>query len=93
MYSLVLNASPSVPRSFPKEAKELIRLLLRPQPHARLGAMRGGTVDVGCHPFFESIDWMALLSRRVEAPLIPVVTEARPDPTELARLQAEVPMR
>ena len=31
VYGLVLNASPSVPRSFPRAAKELIALLLRPQ--------------------------------------------------------------
>ena len=48
VYSLVLNAAPSVPRSFPTEAKELIGLLLRPQPHSRLGALRGGIVDVAC---------------------------------------------
>ena len=91
VYSLVLNASPSVPRSFPRAAKELIALLLRPQPHARLGAMRGGTVDVACHPFFDGIDWPQLLSRKLEAPLIPVIVEPALDPAELARLQAELP--
>ena len=73
VYALVLKAHPAVPRSFPRRAKELISLLLRPQPHTRLGAMRGGSVDVACHSFFDPIDWMALLSRQLEAPLIPVV--------------------
>jgi serine/threonine protein kinase len=92
VYSLVLNASPSVPRSFPREAKELLGMLLRPSPHTRLGAMRGGLVDVACHGFFEQIDWLALLSRKVEAPLIPVIAEANAEAPELAKLQAMLPV-
>ena len=91
VYSLVLNAAPSIPRSFPREAKELIALLLRPAPHTRLGAMRGGSVDVACHSFFDAIDWLQLLSRKVEAPLIPVIADTAPDPAELAKLQMELP--
>ena len=91
VFSLVLNASPSVPRSFPAAAKDLISQLLRPQPHSRLGAMRGGIVDVGCHAFFDGIDWLALLSRKVEAPLIPVVAEVSATPAELEKLQAQLP--
>ena len=87
----MLNASPSVPKSFPSRAKELIALLLRPQPHTRLGAMRGGVVDAACHGFFEEMDWVGLLSRQLEAPLIPVIAETTTEPSELARLQAEVP--
>ena len=91
VYSLVLNAAPSVPRSFPTEAKELIGLLLRPQPHSRLGALRGGIVDVACHALFDGIDWNALLSRQIEAPLIPVVAEGSATPSELERMQAQLP--
>jgi hypothetical protein len=80
-----------VPRSFPTEAKELIGLLLRPQPHSRLGALRGGIVDVACHALFDEIDWNALLSRQVEAPLIPVVAEGSATPSELERMQAQLP--
>jgi len=73
------------------EARELITLLLKPQPYSRLGAMHGGTVDVACHRFFNSIDWINLLSRKIEAPLIPVVAEAAGEAAELAKLQAELP--
>ena len=91
VYSLVLSASPSVPRSFPSSARELISLLLRPQPHARLGSLRGGVVEVACHSFLERIDWMRLHSRCVEAPLIPVVAEASPSQSELKGLQQLLP--
>ena len=91
VYSLILNGSPSVPRSFPPEAKQLIGMLLRPQPHTRLGALHGGVVDVACHAFFEHVDWLALLSRKVDAPLIPVVAESAMPPAELAQLQATLP--
>jgi len=124
VYGLVLNASPSVPKSFPcgavcasnpcrrpsrwepppsrtltlftdevrrRRAKELIALLLRAQPHTRLGAMRGGAVDVACHSFFDAIDWIGLLGRSVEAPLIPVLAGLNmTEPEELAKLQGEL---
>lgn len=89
VYRLVLNASPSVPKSFPRAAKELIALLLRPQPHARIGSFRGGAVDVACHAFFADIDWVALLSRQLEAPLIPVIAQSA-ESTEVAKLEAEL---
>ena len=91
VYALVLKGQPSVPRSFGRRARELLHELLCPQPHARLGAMRGGVVDVATHAFFERIDWVALLGRQAETPLIPVVAEAvEPAQAELARLQALV---
>ena len=92
VYSLVLTASPSVPRSFPRAAKDLLSAILRSQPHSRLGALRGGTVDVACHAFFDDIDWLSLLSRRVEAPLIPVIGEPKaPDSAEAAWIHSVLP--
>lgn len=89
VYSLVLRCQPAVPLSFGRRARELLSCLLRPQPHARLGAMRGGLVNVATTSFFERIDWIALLGRQAEAPLIPVVAETtEPAPAERSRLQA-----
>ena len=53
--------------------------------------MRGGVIDVACHPFFEAIDWLALLSRKVEAPLIPVIADANTEAAELVKLNALLP--
>ena len=40
-------------------------------------------------PFFDGVDWMALLGRKVDAPLIPIVAELRSDdPSVLATLEA-----
>ena len=55
-----------MPQSFPRRARELLYALLAPSPHARLGAMRGA-VDVALAPFFDDIDWLALLGRQTEA--------------------------
>jgi len=91
IFRLVLNASPSMPKSFPRSAKELIALLLRAQPHTRLGSFRGGAVDVAVHPFFRDIDFVALLSRGLEAPLIPVIgTSVNDDSGEISKLQADL---
>ena len=38
-----------------------------------------------------SIPVIISISRKVEAPLIPVIAEAAAEPAELARLQAELP--
>ena len=43
--------------------------LLAPDPAARLGSSAGGAQDVKDHPFFQGLDWDALLRR---APLQPL---------------------
>lgn len=71
-YALVLQAAPATPLSFPPTARALIAALLRAAPHARLGALRNGAVDVGAHAFFGSLDWMMLLGRRLPPPVVPL---------------------
>ena len=91
VYAAVLQGSPALPSYFTPAARSLVQQLLQPQPHARLGALGRGAVQVACHPFFDGVDWMALLGRKVDAPLIPIVAELRSDdPSVLATLEAEL---
>jgi len=91
VYAAVLQGSPTVPHSFPPLARNLISLLLRAEPHTRLGALGGFAVDVCCHDFFSFLDWAALLGRMLEAPLIPIVPDMRRDePDLLDELEAEL---
>ena len=90
VFALILQGKPSVPKSFGGTARELLRELLREQPHARLGAMRGGAVEAACHPFFAAIDWVALLGRQVEAPLMPIIAKPSTEAAEIRKWQAEL---
>lgn len=78
VFSLILQGKPAVPKSFGQTARDLLRELLREQPHARLGAMRGGIVEVACHSFFAGIDWVALLGRQIEAPCARRMSQPEP---------------
>lgn len=47
--------------------------LLRKNPHLRLGARRKDMKTILSHGFFKDMDWAALLDRRVEPPIIPII--------------------
>ncbi|CAK4081023.1 unnamed protein product [Aphanomyces euteiches] len=63
-----------------RKAENLIRLLLNRNPAERLGAR--GAADVKAHPFFDSIDWTALLALKMPPPFRPCRTTA-PEETPL----------
>mmetsp|Transcript_133762 Transcript_133762/g.286051 ORF Transcript_133762/g.286051 Transcript_133762/m.286051 type:complete len:786 (+) Transcript_133762:125-2482(+) len=58
-----------VPKYVPKAAAMLIQALMERDPSDRLGA--GATCEVKEHIWFATIDWEALMERRVPAPSIP----------------------
>lgn len=47
--------------------------LLRKNPHLRLGARRKDMKTILNHGFFRDMDWAALLDRRVEPPIVPII--------------------
>ena len=49
-------------------AKDLVEKLLHRTPELRLGSTQGGTKTLQEHPWFEGMDWDALLSKAIEAP-------------------------
>ena len=40
-------------------------------PPQRLGCLKNGAQDVKDHPWFSTIDWVALLEKRVPPPIVP----------------------
>ncbi|CEP01256.1 hypothetical protein PBRA_001862 [Plasmodiophora brassicae] len=55
--------------SFSKNAQDILRKLLEPDPTKRLGAK--GADEVKQHPFFADIQWSELLEKQVEPPFKP----------------------
>ncbi|XP_041434630.1 serine/threonine-protein kinase N2-like [Xenopus laevis] len=60
-----------VPTFLAADAVNLISGLLQRDPLKRLGSSEEDACDVMHHYFFRSIDWMALLERRMQPPFIP----------------------
>ncbi|CAH2225848.1 serine threonine- kinase N2 isoform X2 [Pelobates cultripes] len=58
------------------EAVSIIRGLLNKNPRARLGSSKDDSVDLKLHPFFEDINWIALLCKEIRPPFVPDI--ARP---------------
>ncbi|XP_063297236.1 serine/threonine-protein kinase N2-like [Pelobates fuscus] len=53
------------------EAVSIIRGLLNKNPRARLGSSKDDAMDLKLHPFFEDIDWIALLCKDIRPPFVP----------------------
>ncbi|XP_041434762.1 serine/threonine-protein kinase N2-like [Xenopus laevis] len=60
-----------IPTFLAGDAVNLISGLLQRDPLKRLGSSEEDACDVMHHYFFRSIDWMALLERRMQPPFIP----------------------
>lgn len=65
---------------FSPNAADLLRGLLQRDPADRLNV-----VQIKEHPFFESIDWEALLARQVEPPFVPKVRSA----TDISQIDSD----
>jgi serine/threonine protein kinase len=58
---------------FSPAARSLINGLLQKDPVMRLGCGEPGYSEVMRHPFFESIDWVAISNKQVEPPFRPTI--------------------
>jgi serum/glucocorticoid-regulated kinase 2 len=59
--------------SLNEELKDLINKLLKFKPEQRLGAK--GFDEIKSHSFFKDIDWLKLLNKQMESPILPLITE------------------
>ncbi|ODM19140.1 hypothetical protein SI65_05757 [Aspergillus cristatus] len=72
----ILKQKLSLPYFLGPDAKDLLTRLMRKEPSKRLGYhMPKDLQTIKKHRFFRKIDWKALESREVPAPISPVVTD------------------
>ncbi|XP_065170694.1 ribosomal protein S6 kinase 2 beta isoform X2 [Atheta coriaria] len=70
----ILKAKLGMPANLSSEAQSLLRALFKRNPANRLGAGQGGVDDMKSHEFFATIDWNALLQKRIRPPFKPAVS-------------------
>uniref|UniRef100_A0A8C8VGI6 protein kinase C n=1 Tax=Pelusios castaneus TaxID=367368 RepID=A0A8C8VGI6_9SAUR len=73
VFDSIVNDEVRYPRFLSTEAIGLMRRLLRRNPERRLGSSERDAEEVKKQPFFRTIDWEALLARRLPPPFVPVI--------------------
>lgn len=78
LYAAIREGPPPFPHHFSPLARSFISQLVQKDPTLRLGCRvgDGGVEAIKAHPFFEGMDWEALLARRVTPPWVPPVQDA-----------------
>uniref|UniRef100_A0A8C5GTW8 protein kinase C n=1 Tax=Gouania willdenowi TaxID=441366 RepID=A0A8C5GTW8_GOUWI len=74
VFDSIVNDEVRYPRFLSTEAIGIMRRLLRRNPERRLGSGEKDAEDVRKQPFFRTVDWEALLQRKVTPPFIPTIT-------------------
>lgn len=70
----ILKTKLGMPDNLSPEAQSLLRVLFKRHPQNRLGAGPDGIEDVKRHEFFATIDWGALVQKKIRPPFIPAVS-------------------
>uniref|UniRef100_A0A3Q0SWH8 protein kinase C n=1 Tax=Amphilophus citrinellus TaxID=61819 RepID=A0A3Q0SWH8_AMPCI len=73
VFDSIVNDEVRYPRFLSTEAISIMRRLLRRSPERRLGAGERDAEEVKKHLFFRTIDWTALLAKKVKPPFVPTI--------------------
>uniref|UniRef100_A0A8C7X8B4 Protein kinase N1a n=1 Tax=Oryzias sinensis TaxID=183150 RepID=A0A8C7X8B4_9TELE len=73
VFDSIVNDEVRYPRFLSTEAIAIMRRLLRRNPERRLGSGEKDAEEVKKQPFFRSVDWEALLQRKVPPPFVPSI--------------------
>ncbi|XP_060917045.1 serine/threonine-protein kinase N2 [Labrus mixtus] len=73
VFDSIVNDDVRYPRFLSPESVSLIQKLLQKNPEMRLGAGEEDAAQIKRHKFFQSIDWNALLAKKVKPPFLPVI--------------------
>lgn len=73
VFDSIVNDDVRYPRFLSPDAVSLIQKLLQKNPEMRLGAGEEDAAQIKKHKFFQTMDWNALLSKKVKPPFLPVI--------------------
>ena len=75
MYEMIKSSQVKFPKrvNLSEDAKDVIRKLLEKNPKKRLGS-QSGIEEIKNHPFFASLDFDAIVQKKIPAPFIPQLT-------------------
>ncbi|KAK7590178.1 hypothetical protein V9T40_001791 [Parthenolecanium corni] len=73
IFEKIMNARVKYPNTFNPILKDVVRNLLIPDWHKRLGSSKEGTDAVKMHEWFKTIDWMKLYLKKFTPPYVPEV--------------------
>lgn len=60
------------PNSVSDKARSMVNKLLTTDPSLRLGSGPGGSKEIRDHPWLSEVDWVQVLEKRLEPPIVPV---------------------
>ena len=74
IYKRILDGHISFPPHFSRSLQDIIKKLLEPAAFKRLGNSSTGTEGLKSHRWFAGYPWEDLNSRKLSAPILPIVT-------------------
>lgn len=75
LFRAIVKGQFTMPRVIHKDAGSLIKGFLTKDPAKRLGSLAGGEDGVYDHPWFKTIDFADLRSKRTKAPFTPKISD------------------
>eukprot|EP00468_Gymnochlora_sp_CCMP2014_P003604 CAMPEP_0167753154 /NCGR_PEP_ID=MMETSP0110_2-20121227/7548_1 /TAXON_ID=629695 /ORGANISM="Gymnochlora sp., Strain CCMP2014" /LENGTH=761 /DNA_ID=CAMNT_0007638873 /DNA_START=3 /DNA_END=2288 /DNA_ORIENTATION=+ len=76
-YQKIVSGAYSFPSHFRSDAKSIVKKLLHPKPHKRLGAVKGGARVIKVHDWFHGFDFDALVNMKMKPPIVPKIKHER----------------
>ncbi|XP_063284079.1 serine/threonine-protein kinase N2-like [Pelobates fuscus] len=76
LYAKIAKCKLKIPESLSSEATSILSKLLTKKHEKRLGSSEKDAEEVKDHPYFQHIDWNALLLQNVTPPFVPTINGA-----------------
>ncbi|XP_015229087.1 PREDICTED: serine/threonine-protein kinase N2-like isoform X1 [Cyprinodon variegatus] len=85
VFDSIVNDDVQYPTSLPADAVSIMQKLLKKNPLKRLGAGERDANEVKGDKFFETIDWEALMAKKLKPPFVPSIKE----PTDVSNFDSD----
>jgi protein kinase A len=76
IYEKIVQGKVKFPQHFSADLKDLIKNMLQVDITKRYGNLKNGVKDIKYHKWFQTLDWVALYKRELEAPYLPKLKSA-----------------